>query len=254
MALILPGVNLKMNPNRTEPLLVVKDLSLRFGGLFALNNINIQLNTNESLGMIGPNGSGKSSFVNVLTGHFRPFSGEMFFANQSMIGLSPHQLVGMGLCRTYQAVRVFGNLSVKSNIETAKLLYSDIGISHEQYEHYIDWLKLGSIMDKLAKDITLFEQRKLELMMRLVLKPKLIMLDEPVGGLATSEVSEMIQLLKDLKSYSSIFVIEHTMRVIREIADRVVVLIAGEKIADGNPIDILRNQRVINEYLGSAHA
>ena len=91
-------------------------------------------------------------------------------------------------------------------------------------------------------------------MMRLVLKPKLLMLDEPVGGLATSEVNEMIQLLKELKAYCSIFVIEHTMRVIKELADRVVVLIAGEKIADGPPTEILTNQRVINEYLGSAHA
>ena len=91
-------------------------------------------------------------------------------------------------------------------------------------------------------------------MMRLTLKPKLLMLDEPVGGLATSEVNEMIQLLKELKQYTSIFVIEHTMRVIKELADRVVVLIAGEKIADGPPAEILTNQRVINEYLGSAHA
>jgi len=243
-----------MNQPTDLPLLTVKDLSLRFGGLYALNKINFQMHANESLGMIGPNGSGKSSFVNVLTGHFTPISGEMMFGDQSMLGQSSNQLVEMGLCRTYQAVRIFANLSVQRNIDIARLLLSERGITLEQYNHYLEWLNLNPILTKLAKDITLFEQRKLELMMRLVLKPKLLMLDEPVGGLATSEVNEMIQLLKELKVYCSIFVIEHTMRVIKELADRVVVLIAGEKIADGPPAEILTNQRVINEYLGSAHA
>jgi len=243
-----------MNQPGAIPLLSVKDLTLRFGGLYALNKINFEMHANESLGMIGPNGSGKSSFVNVLTGHFKPFSGEMQFAGQSMLGKSAHQLVGLGLCRTYQAVRVFGNLSVQRNIDTARLFFAEEGITEHQYAQYLDWLKLTPVLGKTAKDITLFEQRKLELMMRLVLKPKLIMLDEPVGGLATSEVSEMIQLLHELKAYSSVFVIEHTMRVIKELADRVVVLIAGEKIADGPPSQILSNQRVIKEYLGSAHA
>ena len=244
----------KMNQPINTPLLSVKELSLRFGGLYALNKINFQMHANETLGMIGPNGSGKSSFVNVLTGHFTPLCGEMVFADQSMLGKSSNQLVEMGLCRTYQAVRIFGNLSVQKNIDIARLLLVENAISSDQYSQYLDWLKLTTILTKLAKDITLFEQRKLELMMRLVLKPKLLMLDEPVGGLATSEVNEMIQLLKELKAYCSIFVIEHTMRVIKELADRVVVLIAGEKIADGPPTEILTNQRVINEYLGSAHA
>ncbi len=243
-----------MNHPSTQPLLSVKDLTIRFGGLYALNKINFEMHSHESLGMIGPNGSGKSTFVNVLTGHFTPLSGEMVFANQTMLGQSSHKLVEMGLCRTYQAVRVFGNLTVQRNIDISSLLLQDAGISQDQYKLYLDWLNLNPVLNKLAKDITLFEQRKLELMMRLTLKPRLLMLDEPVGGLATSEVNEMIQLLKELKQYTSIFVIEHTMRVIKELADRVVVLIAGEKIADGPPAEILTNQLVINEYLGSAHA
>jgi ABC-type branched-subunit amino acid transport system ATPase component len=243
-----------MNQPAAPPLLSVRDLTLRFGGLYALNKINFEMQANESLGMIGPNGSGKSTFVNVLTGHFTPLSGEMEFAGQSMLGKSAHQLVGLGLCRTYQAVRVFGGLTVQRNIDIARLLFKEEGITDHQYTQYLEWLKLTPVLSKAAKDITLFEQRKLELMMRLVLKPKLIMLDEPVGGLATSEVNEMIQLLQELKAYASVFVIEHTMRVIKELADRVVVLIAGEKIADGPPSQILSNQRVIKEYLGSAHA
>ena len=118
----------------------------------------------------------------------------------------------------------------------------------------LDWLKLDHVLSKSAGSLTLFEQRRLELLMRLVLKPKLIMLDEPVGGLAVTEVIEMIHLLKQLKSRCSIFVIEHTMRVIKELADRVMVLIAGEKVADGPPLDILKNKRVVDEYLGAQHA
>jgi len=244
----------KMSHLSSYPLLRVKELTLRFGGLYALNKINFEMHSGETLGMIGPNGSGKSSFVNVLTGQFTPLNGEMEFDHQSMLGQNCHQLVEMGLCRTYQSVRVFGNLSVQRNIDIASLLLKKNGLTQEQYNHYLNWLKLRPVLHKLSKDITLFEQRKLELMMRLVLKPKLLMLDEPVGGLAASEVSEMIQLLKELKAYTSIFIIEHTMRVIKELADRVVVLIAGEKIADGPPAEIMTNKRVINEYLGSAHA
>ena len=118
----------------------------------------------------------------------------------------------------------------------------------------VDWLRLDRLLGKVAGSLTLFEQRRLELLMRLAQRPKLIMLDEPVGGLAITEVREMIQLLQELKARTSIFVIEHTMRVIRELADRVVVLMAGEKIADGPPAAILRDRRVVEQYLGTAHA
>jgi ABC-type branched-subunit amino acid transport system ATPase component len=117
-----------------------------------------------------------------------------------------------------------------------------------------EWLRLDQSLDQQAGSLTLFEQRRLEILMRLALKPQMIMLDEPVGGLAVTEVSQMIELLQQLKPRCSIFVIEHTMRVIRELADRVVVLIAGEKVADGPPNEILRNQRVVQEYLGTSHA
>ena len=229
-------------------------LSKRFGGVTALSDVSVTLDEGETLGMIGPNGSGKTTFVNAVTGNLRADSGGLHFGGVSCLGYKPNQLAGIGLVRTYQAVRVFGGLTVAANIDTAGLLLGDVGLSSAERQELLEWLRLDRLLAKDAGSLTLFEQRRLELMMRLAVRPKLIMLDEPVGGLAVTEVREMITLLSELKSRCTIFVIEHTMRVIRELADRVVVLVAGEKIADGPPVEILRDQRVIEHYLGTAHA
>ena len=206
--------------------------------------------------MIGPNGSGKTSFINAVTGHLRLDSGDVSFCSENLTGAGPDDIVRAGLVRTYQAIRIFSRLTVQENIETA-------GISRRQREpasdptqvvEILEWLKLDTRLTLPARSLTLFEQRRLELAMRLVLQPRLVMLDEPVGGLAPAEVREMMSIFQQLKERCAIFVIEHTMRVIRELADRVVVLITGEKIADGPPVEILRDQRVIAQYLGTAHA
>ena len=235
-------------------LLDVNGLSKSFGGVAALRQVEGHSVVGETLGMIGPNGSGKTTFVNIVSGHVRPDMGSLTFDGIDIAGKNPHQLAAIGLCRTYQAVRVFSSLSTQQNIDNARLLLNHWGLDQAELSELLDWLKLDHVLGTSAGSLTLFEQRRLELLMRLVLKPKLIMLDEPVGGLAVTEVIEMIQLLKQLKARCSIFVIEHTMRVIKELADRVMVLIAGEKVADGPPLDILKNKRVVDEYLGAQHA
>lgn len=235
-------------------LLETHGLSKHFGGVTALKDVDVQMQAGETLGMIGPNGSGKTTFVNIVSGQLRADSGRLQFSGIDTHGCQPHQLARLGLTRSYQAVRVFAGLSVQKNIDTAGLLLAKQGLTSAQCRELTDWLQLDHVLAKDAGSLTLFEQRRLELLMRLMQKPKLIMLDEPVGGLAVTEVRDMIALLQQLKARCSIFVIEHTMRVIRELADRVVVLMAGEKIADGPPAEILRDQRVIQHYLGTVHA
>ena len=235
-------------------LLEVSALSKQFGGVTALKDVDVRMQTGETLGMIGPNGSGKTTFVNIVSGQLRADSGRLQFDGHDARGQQPHQLARLGLTRSYQAVRVFVGLTVQKNIDTACLLLAEHGLAQAQLRELIEWLGLDLALAKQAGSLTLFEQRRLELLMRLAQRPKLIMLDEPVAGLALTEVREMILLLQQLKARCSIFVIEHTMRVIRELADRVVVLMAGEKIADGPPAHILRDKRIIEHYLGTAHA
>jgi ABC-type branched-subunit amino acid transport system ATPase component len=235
-------------------LLEATRLNKAFGGVRALHDVDVSLGAGETLGMIGPNGSGKTTFVNAVTGHIPLDGGSIRFGPHDTTRLRPHQLAAVGLTRTYQAVRVFGGLSTRRNVETALLLHRRDAPAPSEIDELAHWLRLDRMMDREAGALTLFEQRRLELLMRLVLKPRVIMLDEPVGGLAAPEVRAMIQLLAELKARCTIFLIEHTMRVIRELADRVVVLIAGQKVADGPPVEILRDQRVIDEYPGSAHA
>jgi ABC-type branched-subunit amino acid transport system ATPase component len=236
-----------------QVLLDARAISKRFGGVVALKNIDLVQRRGETLGMIGPNGSGKTTFVNVISGHIRPNSGTISFDGVPLAGSNPFQIAKAGLTRTYQAVRVFGELTVRENIATALVDARDPA-GPDAVDEIADWLRITHRYNARAGGLTLMEQRQLELLMRLVQRPKLMMLDEPVGGLSSSEVRTMIGLLSELKSRCTIFVIEHTMKVIRELADKVVVLMAGEKLAEGPPADILADQRVIDRYLGTADA
>ncbi|HEX3505120.1 MAG TPA: ABC transporter ATP-binding protein [Xanthobacteraceae bacterium] len=237
-------------------LFTARNLCKRFGGVHALRNVDVTQRAGETLGMIGPNGSGKTSFVNAVTGELALDSGRIDFEGAEITGARPHKVADAGLARTFQAVRLFGKLSVRDNLETAMLVLEDPAHTLEAAERLelLQWLKLDNRLQAEAGSLTLFEQRRLELAMRLMMRPRLIMLDEPVGGLAPGEIRAMMQILQELKARCSIFVIEHTMRVIRELADRVVVLIIGEKIADGPPAEILKDKRVVEQYLGTAHA
>jgi ABC-type branched-subunit amino acid transport system ATPase component len=234
-------------------LLDAKGVSMRFGGVTALRSVDVRQDANETLGMIGPNGSGKTTFVNAMTGHLKSAQGQILFDGEPILGRRPFAIASAGLTRTYQSVRVFGQLTGRENIAAA-LVDARRPLDAAGVAETIAWLNLDHRLDAPAGGLTLFEQRKLELLTRLVQRPKLLMLDEPVGGLSSHEVRAMIALIAELKARCTVFLIEHTMKVIRELADRVVVLLAGEKIADGPPRDILADKRVVENYLGSIDA
>lgn len=236
-------------------LLDARGLNKRFGGITALKGLDVRQSVGETLGMIGPNGSGKSTFVNAVTGQMPLDSGALLFAGQEIRGLKPSQMAHIGLVRTFQSVRVFGKRPVRENLRTAQLACGlDPAEEADHMASIVEWLALEDRLDQDAGDLTLFEQRRLELAMRLALHPRLIMLDEPVAGLSAQEIRAMMKVLLALKGRTTLFVIEHTMRVIRELADRVVVLVTGEKIADGSPGHVLKDARVIRQYLGTHHA
>ena len=243
----------KAPPQTGDILLQANGIAKRFSGVIALKGIDLVQRRGEALGMIGPNGSGKTTFVNIISGQIKANGGAIRFDGASMDGCKPYQIAQAGLVRTYQSVRVFGELSARDNIATAQV-DARTSMDASGVAELADWLRISYRLDALAGSLTLFEQRQLELLMRLVQKPKLIMLDEPVGGLSSTEVRAMIALLAELKTRCTLFIIEHTMKVIRELADKVVVLMAGAKMAEGPPADILADKRVIERYLGTADA
>jgi ABC-type branched-subunit amino acid transport system ATPase component len=235
-------------------LLETRALNKSFGGVWALKDLSVHQDPGETLGMIGPNGSGKTTFINAVTGHLTLDGGEVSLDGKAIRGKRPHAIAQAGLERTYQFVRVYAQLPVAENLRVAALPhYRRLGHSGHLDGGDVLLAKLGLKHKKetAAGSLTLFEQRRLELAMRLISRPKLIMLDEPVGGLNPAEIREMIQLLKELRSECGLFVIEHTMKVIMELADRVVVLVSGEMIANGAPAAILQDANVIRHYLGS---
>ncbi len=235
-------------------LLEINNISKRFGGLIALSDINVTFQRGEIVGMIGSNGSGKTTFVNVCTGFLKPEQGSILLDGANITNSPPHERVCLGISRTFQATRLFRNLTVGQNISLAnqshyKRLNRKSAL--EGTEEILERIDLSNKTKELADSLTLFEQKKLEIGMRLISKPKLLMLDEPVGGLSPSEISEMLTLLRKLSEKVNLFIIEHTMKVIFTLAERVLVLNSGVLLANGTPSEISKNPAVIEAYLGS---
>jgi branched-chain amino acid transport system ATP-binding protein len=238
-------------------LLEARGLRKAFGGVAALRDLEIHQDDSETLGMIGPNGSGKTTCINAITGHLALDGGEVQFDGRRVSGRAPHEIAKVGLLRTYQAVRVYAPFTVNENMRIASLPHWQRLGRRDPLDGADEVLERVGLAERRAANagsLTLYEQRRLELAMRLQCRPKLIMLDEPVAGLNPTEIRSMMALLKELRTACALFVIEHTMKVITELADRVVVLVSGEKLADGPPAAILKDENVIRHYLGSVRA
>jgi ABC-type branched-subunit amino acid transport system ATPase component len=232
-----------------------KGVSKAFGGLQALKDIDVAMDRDELLGMIGPNGSGKSTFVNVVTGALKADKGEVHIDGINIGGRPQVEVARIGISRTFQAIRVFNALSVRRNVVGGVLGHHiDPAEIDDRVAQALRRVGLEANLDQEAGALGLYDRRRLELAMRLISRPKMIMLDEPVGGLNPEEIRAMMTLIESLRSDAAIFIIEHTMKVITSLADRVVVLVNGGKLVDDAPQVVLRHKAVIETYLGMADA
>lgn len=241
------------------PLLEVRGLGKRFGGFVALENIDLMVEAGERIGLIGPNGSGKSTLVNCLCGTLRHEIGTVRFDGHALQGLKAHERTRLGLARSFQLPRPFGSLTVAENVRVP-ILYAVP--SRERHSltgaatqtRCIDLLAMVGLADKankLPRDLTQIEMRKLELARAMAAEPRLLIADESMAGLSHGEVDDILVLLMRLNEGGiTVIMIEHIMRAVLQFSQRLVVLVAGRKIADGDPQVVVRNPDVERAYLG----
>ena len=234
-----------------EILLKADAVGKRFGGFVALQGIDLELRVGERLGLIGPNGSGKSTFVNCISGDFAAHDGRVTLAGRALNGLKPHRRARLGLARTFQLPQPFTSLSVLENVRVPLLFSGEATEASRRALECLEQVELAAKADKLPKELTQVEQRRLELARAIALRPQLLIADEAVAGLSHAEVDQIIALLLRLNAAATaVIMIEHIMRAVTAFAERLIVFVAGRKIADGPPQAVLALREVEDAYLG----
>jgi branched-chain amino acid transport system ATP-binding protein len=236
--------------------LVICNLSRRFGGLRAVQDLSFVVNERETVALIGPNGAGKTTSFNLITGYYRPDAGSVLAFGRELVGLRPHDICAHGLARTFQVARPFGKMTVLANVMTGALLRDRrLETAREQALEAIDFVGLSAKLNRPARDLTTIDQRRLELARALATQPRLLLLDEVMAGLNPAEVDQAVALVGKLSQRGlTIVIVEHVMRAIMALARHIVVLDHGQKIAEGNREEIVANREVIRAYLGDGYA
>jgi branched-chain amino acid transport system ATP-binding protein len=234
----------------------VKKVSRFFGGLSALTNVSFEVNKGDIVGLIGPNGAGKTTLFNVVNGFYKPSKGEVFFRGRTISGLKPHQICQQGIARTFQVVKPLQRMSVFDNVLASAFLRTTSRI--EAAELALDILQFTGLSEErntISKGLPLGMRKRLEIARALATQPELLLLDESFAGLNPTELNESIQIIRKIREKGiTIMIIEHHMKVIMSLSDRIVVLNYGEKVAEGTPQEIRHNPLVVEAYLGETQS
>jgi len=261
----------KKKNNKNNRIMEVKDITLRFGGVTAIEGVSFDILEGEVRAIIGPNGAGKSSMLNVINGFYHPQQGEVWFNGQKRGAMKPYQIAYQGIARTFQNIALFKGMSTLDNIMTGRFTHMKSGMisqvfwkgkaEKEEYENreavekVIDFLEIQTIRKTEVGKLPYGLQKRVELGRALAAEPKLLLLDEPMAGMNVEEKEDMSRFILDVNEEfgTTVALIEHDMGVVMDIADRIVVMDYGKNIGDGTPKEIVSNQKVVDAYLGVSH-
>jgi branched-chain amino acid transport system ATP-binding protein len=259
---------MSMREQSMHHLIEAKEVCQYFGGIHAVDKVSLHVDSGEILGIIGPNGSGKTTLFNTLTGTYRATSGQFFLEGRDITHLPAHQIVSLGVSRTFQNLRTFRTLTVRENVIVGQHCLGKTGVvdslfktrryrreertAYHKSEELLQLVGLGDLTDRLAYELSYGQQKRLELARAMARESRLLLLDEPTSGIPSSDAQELLNLILRLRAErgTTLIVIEHNMRAIRHVADRVIAMDRGQKICEGTPDYVLSAECVIEAYLG----